>query len=398
VRVSLLVLAAVVCVAVAGAASEARAAETIVILRQPELANEGEMLVEAMRIYAGNLGCEVRDQPGAPLVLDVDALDRLQSAARDAHADFVLWPGRPAGGHSLYYTLDLSTGDLRETEIGAAGPETAAEEVALKVRALVSSRRRSTAPRPSAGARAPEGAAAPASGGPGALAETTTTPPAGAEPPAAPAAQAQAPPSVPPPTAEGARAAPAASLVATATPPPSSGAPRRPSRVELGAGFGITSPRDRTWLRNGLVLDASARLGSRSRVWAYVEGALTTRPSAEVRGFEVTFRDIPVTAGARFRIAMTHGNVVLGSRTSLHLLDVTAAAPDGRAASSRRYGLGLGAEALAEAGLGYHLKAFLGVSLEALVPSQQFTIAGQPAVATGDVLYGATAGLSLALP
>jgi hypothetical protein len=398
VRVSLRFQAIVIAASTAllAAPAAAHAAETILILQQPELPKEGEILFEAMRIYAGNLGCDIRDGTGAPLVLDPIGLDRLQNAAREQRADFVLWTGRRPRGAAMYYTLDAATGDLRETEIGPAGAETAAEEVALKVRALVSSRRRSAAVRSSLAARPRDGGAAPAAGAP-AITPAPAPTPAGAEPPIA--APVKVEPTAPaPPPLEGTPTAPVEPLVAHVSPSRPPEVPPPPARVELGAAFGLVSPRDRTWLRSGIVLDAAARLGARSRLWVFVESALTTRPSSTVRGFEVTFRDVPVTAGARFRIAMTHGNVVLGSRTSLHVLDVTAAAPDGRAASSRQYALGLGAVALVEAGLGYHLKAFLGATVEGLVPSQGFTIAGEPAVTTGDVLYGATAGVALSLP
>ena len=146
------------------------------------------------------------------------------------------------------------------------------------------------------------------------------------------------------------------------------------------------------------MLDVSARLGRRSRFWVYVEGALTTRPEEDVRGFAVTLRDLPVAAGARVRLMMAHGSLAIGPRASFHVFDVTASAPDGRAASSRRYTFGLGGLGVAELSLPYHAHAFVAATAEGLVPSQDFTIAGQPALGTGGFLYGATIGLGVALP
>jgi hypothetical protein len=374
----------------------------VVVLQQPELSKDNETLVEAVRIYVGNLGCDLREATGAPLVLDSAALERLRSLARDWRADYLLWTGRGTGGGGAYYALDAVTGDVRETEIGSAGSDTAAEEVALKIRALLSSRRRSAAARAAASARAGDGAGAPASGN---RLDMAPAPPArgdaspDASPPPVAAVEPDPNAANPLPKTAPLAPAPAASVVAQVSAPTSGDRPApRPARVEVRGGFGFTTPRDRTWLRSGLVLDVAARLGARSRAWAYVEGALTTRPSASVRGFEVTLQDVPFTAGLRLRIPTAHGAVALGSRTGLHILDVTGVAPDGRAASSRSYALGLGAGVLAEVALSPHLKASLGVTVEGLLPSQQFTVGGQPAVATGAVLYGATAGLALSLP
>ena len=82
----------------------------------------------------------------------------------------------------------------------------------------------------------------------------------------------------------------------------------------------------------------------------------------------------------------------------MHIFDISAAAPDGRAASSRQYGLGLGGLARVEAAVGRHLGAFLQASMEGVVPNQEFTIGGQPAASAGTILYGAVAGVSLTAP
>jgi hypothetical protein len=179
------------------------------------------------------------------------------------------------------------------------------------------------------------------------------------------------------------------------------GAAYRPARVGLGVGFGVVTPRDRTWARSGVVADLALRLGaprSDAGLWMYAEGAWSSHPSATVRGFDVALADLPFTVGALLRWQRSHGSLALGSRTTLHAFDITADAPDGRAASARKYALGLGALARAEAAVGRHIGVFLQASVEALVPGEEFTIAGEAAASTGDVQYGAVVGVALAAP
>jgi hypothetical protein len=380
------------------AAGEARGAGAkIVVLHQPEHGAEEELLTESLRIYTRDLGCEVRVEGTAPASPEDPILAQLQSTARATGVDFLLWVGARDGGVTTYYALDLVLADLRETPIGRGGASPAAEEVALKVRALVAGRRR----RPPSATPAPASAASPG----GSLTPTAT---ADAAPEADAARERLAPESAPvdaeAPEAPGpgVPAPPATAVVArpTAPPAPDEGQ-RRPPRFALDAGFGVATPSDRTWARSGFVLDLSARLGSPSTngsLWIYTEGALSTRPAASVRGFNLTFADTPLTAGALFRLRLSHGSVAFGSRTTLHIFDVTASTPAGRAASSRQYGLGLGGLARAEAAVGRHLGAFLQASVEGIVPNQDFTIGGQEAAGTGSALYGAVAGVSLSAP
>jgi hypothetical protein len=363
----------------------------IVVLHQPGLDAEEELLTESLRIYTRDLGCDVQAGGAAPAALDAPALEALQSAARADGLDYVLWVGARAGRAATYYALDIVPGELRQTEIGSAGASTAAQEAALKIRAVVSSRRR----RSSSASSSAEVASAPANATAAASAPTDAGPDR-PPPEGAPAVTPPKAPEAPPPAA----ASPAASLVARPAPAPIEG-PRRPPRFTLDAGIGVTTPADRTWARSGLVLDLSGRVASPRKnlgVWIYAEGALSTHPSATVRGFAVTLSDLPVTAGASLRLRLSHGSLALGSRSTLHIFEVSAAAPDGRAAGSRRYGLGLGGLARAEATIGWHLGTFLEASVEGVVPTQEFTIGGQPAASTGAMLYGAVAGLSFTAP
>jgi hypothetical protein len=384
-----------------GASAHAATATKIVVLHQSERAAEEELLTEALRIYTRDLDCEVVVQGAAPAPLAVPSLPQLQDQARQEGAEDLLWVGPREGGGATYYTFDLVSGDLRETQVGPAGAPTAAQEVALKVRVLLSSRRRRAA------AEAPAVPTAPRNASDGAPSASPATAPAGPAPSVEPvrAPAETAPTSSAPPGPVDARPAP---------PPPDStaetvavrssaadGGPYRPARVALGVGFGVVTPRDRTWARNGLIVDLAARLGAPrgdAGLWVYAEGALTSHPTANVRGFDLRFADLPFTAGALLRWRGSHGSLALGSRTTLHVFDITADAPDGRAASTRKYTIGLGGLARAEAAVGRHIGVFLEASVEALVPGQDFTIAGEGAASTGDVQYGAVAGVALAVP
>jgi hypothetical protein len=378
VRVALLSLAFLSLVA----AGEARGAEAkIVVLHQRGLDAEEELLAESLRIYTRDLGGEVRVDGTAPNSREPAALAQLQSAYAGG-AEYVLWVSARDGGDAIYYALDLVSGELRETAIGPSGASSAAQEVALKIRALVSSRRRR-----SSAAAAPEPARAPV---------TTAAPDAGENRSSPEVTPADARPGVP--QTLSVVAPPEASVVVR---PALAEGPRRPPRFALDAGFGVMTPTDRTWARSGLVVDVSGRVTSQRRnasLWIYAEGALSTRPSTSVRGFEVKVADVPVTAGALVRLRLSHGSVALGSRSTLHVFDISAATPDGRAASSRKYGLGLGGLARADATIAAHLGAFLEASVEGIVPNQEFTIGGQSAASTGAVLFGAVAGISLTGP
>ena len=272
---------------------EARGAETkIVVLHQRELSAEEELLVESLRIYTRDLGCEVRVEGTAPASPDAPLVEPLRSVARADGTDFLFWVGARDGGGATYYALDPGEGELRETQIGPAGASTAAQEVALKIRALLSSRRRRASAAPPA-EPAPAVADASLEAGHDRSSPVSAPTDARSEPPAG------APPA---PTS------PVASVVARPTPPsaPDEG-PRRAPRFALDAGLGVATPRDRTWERHGLVLDLATRVASprgNGSLWIYAEGALSTHPTAIVRGFDVTLSDVPLTAGALFRLRL----------------------------------------------------------------------------------------------
>jgi hypothetical protein len=346
------------------------ARSTVLVPRAPAtLAVEEERLIEALRIYTRDRDCRLVVEGDAPATLEGRAAAELLARARRADAALVVWVGRRADGHAVYYVLGTLSGDLRETELEPLGAERTAVDVALKVRAILA--------RPAArdgDAERPE-------------------PDAGA--PAAPAPPAPAAPAPPPP------AAPAeATLVSRPTPPAREEPPPPPELLALGAAYGVFLPTETAWARQGLVLSAELRVARSAGVplSLVADGGLVNEPSRLVRGFDVTLADLPLGLGALVRGRRGRVGAAFGPRLGLHVLDVSAqevSAAAGRTGSARRYAAGLGGRVEADVRLFAHMKVFLGVTFEAIVPKQEFTIAGAPAVATGDLMVVGTAGLAL---
>jgi hypothetical protein len=375
-------------VAILGAAApDARAAgATIVVLHEADLAGEEGRLIEALRIYTRDLACEVRLQSAAPAQLSPERLDSIEKEAAGAGASIVLWAHRRDDGQALFYIFDAAARDLRETEVGRLGVDHAATEVALKARALlVRVARRAPVPTSSEGHGRPS---APEADRPSAI----RAPSDPSERTAAPATPTAEPPPAPP-----SRPAPGPPVVAVHATPP---APPVAPRYAVGATFGLVSPLDTTWLRTGLVVTGAVRVGHlrSSSLWLSLDGAFMTRPHARVSGFDVSLRDVPLAAGVQAAWSSARTSFSIGPRASLHLLEVGASGADGRTGASRRFTTGLGGLARGEARLTHRLAATLGVSVEAVVPAQEFTAAGQRALSTGGVLVGATAGLVVLLP
>jgi hypothetical protein len=339
---------------------------TVLVPRAPSaLAAEEERLVEALRIYTRDRDCRLIVEGDAPTTLEGRAAAELLARARRADAALVVWAGRRGDGHAVYYVLGTASGDLRETELAPLGAERTAVDVALKVRALLAQPL----------ARAPESARAePDAGAP-------------AAPPPAPAA-----PPPPPP------AAPAdATLVARPAPPAREEPPPPPERLSLGAAYGVFLPTDPAWARQGLVLSAEVRVArlAGAPVSVAADAGFVSTPSRLIRGFEVSLADTPLGLGALVRGHWGRVGAACGPRVGLHILDVTADAGAGRGGTARRHAAGLGGRVEADLRLFAHMKVFLGVTFEALVPKQEFTIAGAPALGTGDVMVAGTAGVAL---
>ena len=345
-------------------AATVRAADSTILILSGGLGAEEDRLVEALRIYTGDVESRLVLAGKAPSTPEPRAIEQLTKTARAEGADIVVWGGRRPDGQPIFYVLNVATRDLRETEIEPLGADRAAVDVALKVRALLFHRR----------GRADDEAHAA-----GGVAVASKPAPAAAAPPA-PAALV----GPPAPTAGPAVLSRAATLDRSAL-----------HRIELSAAYELVVPTDPTWLRHALLLGAELRLGHGALrpVSIFVDGALSTRPAATVRGFDVTVIDVPIGAGLLVTRAWTGVSVAAGPRASLHAFDVRANDGSARSGAAWRYALGLGGIVRVDLTLATYMKVYLGASIEALVPKQQFTIAVQPAVDTGSMLSGLSGGL-----
>jgi hypothetical protein len=363
------------------------AGKIIVVLHQASLATEESRLIEALRIYTRDLECRVRVSNAAPVVLTREALEHIESEATAEGAAIVLWTNRRDDGQDIFYMFDVSTRDLRETEIVPLGVEGAATEVALKARALLALADRRTA----ATASQNNGDTSGADGERPARTGAATLPNNGGR-------TTEAPPRTAAPAALSVPGPPSVEAHVEARPAPDS-SPIVP-RYALDASLALISPRDTTWMRAGLVVTGAVRLGRfRSpRLWLYLDGAFTNRPHAQVNGFDVTLRDVPLAVGVQAEWSSKRTGFAIGSRTSFHVIEVDATGSDGRTGAAWRYSAGLGGLAHGEVRLSARVRATLGVSVEGLVPTQEFTVAGQRALGTGSILIGATTGVVVLIP
>ncbi|HEX4404250.1 MAG TPA: hypothetical protein VH560_05445 [Polyangia bacterium] len=353
--------------------SSARAAGSTILILAGGLGADEDRLVEALRIYTGDVDGRLVLAGKAPAVSEPRAVEQLTKAARQEGAEVVVWGSRRADGHAVFYVLDVAAPDLRETEIEPLGGERAAVDVALKVRALLFRRRERAAP---ADAEAtPPAPVAPSSAVVEPLAPATVDVPAVV---AAPVVGAPAP-------------ADAGSTVVVARP---SAERLVRHRLALSAAYELVVPTDKTWLRHALQVGVAVRLGrgKTSPLSLFVDGAWSTRPATTAHGFTVTMSDVPIGAGLLLTRASAAISVSAGPRACLHDFDVSASDGGARSGSSRRYAVGLGGVARADLSLAAYMKVYLGASIEALVPKQQFTIAGQSALDTGAMVSGISAG------
>jgi hypothetical protein len=360
--------------AIVAFAPSARADESTILILGGGLGADEDRLVEALRIYTGDVGGRLVLAGKAPAVSEPHAIEHLAEAARQEGADVVVWGSRRADGRAVFYVLDVAEHDLRETELEPLGAERAAVDVALKVRSLVFRRRDRAAADASTASAAPS--------------------------PTPPVVEPLAPPPTPPVVEPLAPAPSTAPVVAAPGPAPvlvARASAERPVRHRLGlsAAYELIAPSDRTWLRRALLFGAELRLGRGAKLplSLFVDGAWSSRPEAAVRGFTVTMSDVPIGAGLLVTRAWSAASLAAGPRASLHVFDVTATDDDGRSGASRRYAIGLGAVVRADLSLTTYMKVYLGASIEGLVPKQQFTIAGEAALDTGAMVTTISSGL-----
>lgn len=323
----------------------------MLVLHEAGFDQEEAAVVQALRIYTADLAGRVVTGGHAPATLEPAALRSIAGEARQKHAAFVAWVAR-RDGRLVLYLLHETTLDLRETDVEASGLQSAAEALALKVRALLTG-----------------------SGDAGPTTRSGTAPPAAPLPSGAPVI-----------------AAVAASQSAVTV----QREPRTGQWLALGASYGFWLPSQTEWLRHGLRLVAEVRAGG--PLSFYADGAITTHPTRTVNGSDVTFADVPFGLGAAMRRQWDRLGVAGGPRASLHIMDVNANPPVGPSGDVRRFSAGLGALFAVDLRLSGRLRASLGLSLEALLPAQQFTARQQTVLRTGAALFGASAGVALLLP
>ena len=380
----------------------------VLVVRNAELGAEEGRLVEALRIYTRDLDCRVVVSGKAPAVLEQATLETIARQARAEGAEVAAWVNRRGDGRMVYFLLSVRDLDVRETEVVPLGADRAAQAVALKVRTLLSRRPgpdvgrdavASEAPSPVTGATPgprPETASTSAAVRPTPSGPAASLSPPAPSPPPEPAVPAEALPSSPAPS-ETAAMATAIAVAAASEPPPPPPAPPPFHWVALSAAYGIFLPLDSTWRRRGLMLSGEVQLGHRPEA-VFVDSSFTTRAQATSQGFTTKFKDVPIGVGVHRRWQGPHLGAVVGPRACLHAFEVSTSSTDGRSGSSQRFSAGLGGLGRIELNLGSSLMLYGGGTVEALVPTQNFTISGRPATRTGPLLLGATAGVTVAIP
>jgi hypothetical protein len=333
------------CLPLVAAAGEPRG---VVVLTTP--GGSEQLLVDALRIYTRDIGRTVRLGGSAPTTLAPDELERIGAAEPDA--EVVVW----LGDH-VAFALRISTMEVRETPVEADDPQ-AARTLALKVRALLTSRAEAWSITPP-----------PPSPSPSPLPSPSPPPP----PPSPPS-----PPSPPLPT-------------------PPSGAPVIAHRtwLEATAAYGALVPTNVDWVRHGLTLRFAVPVW---RLSVFVDTAFTTAPTVTVNGVPITARVWPVGAGVEFRIDRRDWRIGVGPRLSLQIVDAEATSPNGQSGSARRYSAGVGVMSQALWKFSRHVAALVSVSAEVLVPRLEFTAGGANVTDLGWVQFAFTGGLLISIP
>ncbi|MES1157738.1 MAG: hypothetical protein ABUL67_01440 [Haliangium ochraceum] len=397
------------------AAGPARAGDPTIMVFHSTLAGADEdRLVEALRIYTRDLPCRIVIGSMAPLSLDRPAIDVIAQQAAKEGATIALWVGRRRDGRRVYDVLSLADLDVRETELGQRGPQHAAQEVALKVRTLLT--RRPVLPeapetaeaRPETRDVTPRRAGEPAANRQPAVAEpregesgAEKTQPPGPEAHVLARASAANPAATKRVTPEGQPTAPGsdsgadpAELIAVGPSPAAAGA----GGLDLGAAYGVAAPLRAGWFRHGLTLTARIRL--RDHPYALsADGTIAPAVDTSARGFNTAFRDVPLGVSVQREWVTRRVGVAVGPRLGLHVFDATTqSSGDGRAGSSRLVSASIGAAGRLAVPVTGWFRIVLGLTLEALLPARNFTVSGQSAIDTGPVLIEAGAGISLAIP
>jgi hypothetical protein len=304
------------------------------------------VLVDALRIYTRDLGRTVRLGGRAPTTLLPE--DLAQVAAEAGDAEVVVWFGEP----KVLHALRVATLELRETPVEDEDPQQAARALALKVRALLTSREEAWTP---------------------ILPSPTPTP----TPTPSPVPVAVAPSPTPSP----------APIVIVPQP--------RRVWLETTLSYGVMVPTNTDWVRHGLTLRVAIPLW---RLSLFLDTAFTTAPTVIVDNSPVTGRIWPVGAGVVFRLERPKWRIAVGPRVSLQIVDAEAHAANGQAGSAQKFSAGLGILSEGVWKFSRYVGAIATVSVEALVVHLLFAAGGGGTTDLGWAQFGFNTGLLISIP
>ena len=368
---------------------------TVLMLAGNGLSAADRRLIDALRIYTGDIGSRLVLSGEAPPLADAAALPRIERLAQSEEADIVVWTGRGSDGGLAFHVLAMRDREVRATDIAPLGMNRAADSVALKIRSLLSSL--------AAGVPPPGGAGAPL--------------PAASEPAATNArasrsagSSQEAPPADAGPAGPGARSAPAPRLerspegdeppkpaeTAISTPRVQDGEPFSP-RAALRVGYDIAAPVDGTWVRQGLMLIAEARLGGTAFA-LQLDGVIARQSAVDLGPVTGHLRDTPIGLALVRRWSESRLALAAGPRLGLHIVDVGAAGGTDLRGTTRQISGGLGAGSLVDLTWTRYVHLWLGASAEVLLPARRFTLGGQAVAHTSPALLAVTVGLGLVIP
>jgi hypothetical protein len=340
-------------------------AANVALLSSGQDARREAVLLDALRIYTRDLGRSVRTAGHAPASLDPDALEAVATSARAAGDEIVVWFGERDGA-AVLYALRVATMDLRETAVEPDEPLRTARTLALKVRALLTTRD------PREWSVPPEAKA---------VAERQPTP------------DMPRPTPSPSPSTSTSTSTPATAQPTLRAPPP----PKSRDFVELSAEYGVMVPTQPAWFRHGLTV----RVAVPWRRWplaAFVDTAFTTAPSTTVDGNTLGARIWPLAAGVELRLRRPRWQLAGGPRASLQIVDAEVRAADGRVGSNRLYLAGLGLLGEAAWLFSRNVGLLASISAEVLVPRLQLAAGGPSTSDLGWVQFGINLGACFSLP
>ena len=333
-------------------------------------------LLDALRVYTRDLGCEVvagRAPPPEPSPME---LGRADARGRAAGATMVVWIGR-VDGNPVLYALRVAGGPLHRTPLaGRAGgdPALVARTLALKVRALYS---RPPAERTAEWTQVNVAVGPPVKTGLDDEAQHVAPAPG----PAA-TAPATVSPAQPPATVPGGRPASSMSSGPAVSAERGRLAPdrRTSTGIEVGAaGAGVLGlPSDPRWVSGG----ASVRLAlllPDLPIAVELDAWPTVRLGVEVANTRTDTWDVPVGLAATWRWGRGRWVGALGPRISVHAVHASVVRSGRRSESSTAAGAGLGLIAQGRVAIARGWSFALIVGGEVLLPRTEFVDEAQRA-------------------